>query len=249
MVEIIVPVLVVAFLFALITFTNSSSGPTQRHRRPRLSTEEKVAAIKALDLSLVRTKCAERNDWGSERALRAETEYREFLTILAEHPRETISPWSKDLDLFWHEHILDTKRYAEDCQRIFGKMVDHDPHIATDASRHRDAIKRTHVYRTLTPPTAPKVTPTDAKATGGSSDTTYMSNMVASVDCSSCGIGGGDTGHDHGSVCASGSDSHGHGGGHDGGGHGCSGHSCGGHSCGGHGCGGGSSCGGSCGGH
>jgi hypothetical protein len=30
-------------------------------------------------------------------------------------------------DLIWHEHMLDTKRYAQDCGRLFGRFLHHVP--------------------------------------------------------------------------------------------------------------------------
>ena len=30
-----------------------------------------------------------------------------------------------DIDLFWHQHILDTRAYAKDCQKVFGQFLHH----------------------------------------------------------------------------------------------------------------------------
>lgn len=188
--------------------------------------EAKLKAIAGLDLSPVARKCAERNRWTKERATMAEAEYRRFLTLLAEHPGQTISPWSMDLDLFWHEHILDTERYARDCQHIFGRMIHHDPHIASDPARHKKAKQTTDKLRG---------TSHDSAATSSAG----CSTMVAIVSCSSSHAHD----HHHGASCGSSHDSGGHAscGGSDGGG----GHSCGGSSCGGGGGCGGGGCGGS----
>ena len=43
-------------------------------------------------------------------------------------PGETIAP-SKDVDKFWHGHILDTLKYAEDCERVFGYFLHHFPYF------------------------------------------------------------------------------------------------------------------------
>ncbi len=36
----------------------------------------------------------------------------------------TVSP---EIDLFWHEHILDTKKYKQDCEMVFGRFLHHVP--------------------------------------------------------------------------------------------------------------------------
>jgi hypothetical protein len=36
---------------------------------------------------------------------------------------------SKDVDEFWHTHILQTMKYADDCQKVFGTFLHHNPHI------------------------------------------------------------------------------------------------------------------------
>jgi hypothetical protein len=36
---------------------------------------------------------------------------------------------SKDVDAFWHGHILDTMKYAEDCDQVFGYFLHHFPYF------------------------------------------------------------------------------------------------------------------------
>jgi len=43
-------------------------------------------------------------------------------------PAQSLVP-SKDIDAFWHQHILDTKKYAEDCDMIFGYFLHHFPYF------------------------------------------------------------------------------------------------------------------------
>merc|ERR1712232_106678 len=50
--------------------------------------------------------------------------YLRFLQLIAESPRmELVAP--TDVDLVWHEHILDTKNYAVDCNNLFGRLLHH----------------------------------------------------------------------------------------------------------------------------
>ena len=54
-------------------------------------------------------------------------EYRKFLALKRLEPDKTRVVPSCDVDEVWHLHILNTRRYAEDCERIFGFYLHHDP--------------------------------------------------------------------------------------------------------------------------
>lgn len=89
------------------------------------------APIAALDLSTVRTRLMHPRaglGWGEARTLAAESAYREFLLYAKQYPAETPSP-TADVDAFWHYHILDTVKYARDCQRAFGYFLHHKPDV------------------------------------------------------------------------------------------------------------------------
>jgi hypothetical protein len=55
---------------------------------------------------------------------------------------------SKDVDKFWHGHILDTLKYAEDCQNVFGYFLHHFPYFGMrgeeDAANLRAASANMH---------------------------------------------------------------------------------------------------------
>ena len=53
-------------------------------------------------------------------------EYKRFLTLRMENPGVKISP-TKLMDEVWHFHILDTNKYRDDCQNLFGRFIDHHP--------------------------------------------------------------------------------------------------------------------------
>src|SRR5215472_1851436 len=97
-------------------------------RRP---VEQVIAEIHALDLNPIKIKLMDREEghgWSREYADRMESEYKRFLMLLATHPDHTLAP-SKDVDRFWHGHILDTLKYAEDCDRVFGHFLHHFPYF------------------------------------------------------------------------------------------------------------------------
>jgi hypothetical protein len=75
--------------------------------------------------------------------MRSCIEYRRFLCALAHKRQEDlISPPTPEVDEFWHQHILDTRRYREDCERVFGRYVDHTPGLEPEEQTKADARRR-----------------------------------------------------------------------------------------------------------
>ncbi|GLU33744.1 hypothetical protein WKR88_26480 [Trinickia caryophylli] len=97
-------------------------------------------AIDALDFERIKAKLAHRTQGrlGADAIARAETGYRQFLKLAAKYPEVQVVP-SEEVDEFWHIHILDTQRYAADCERIFGHMIHHDPYLGIDADEADEA--------------------------------------------------------------------------------------------------------------
>ena len=114
------------------------------------SVGEMLAAIQALDLDCIKLKLMDKEEgmgWSRGHADRIELEYRRFLALMARFPGETIAP-TKDVDKFWHGHILDTMKYAEDCERAFGYFLHHFPYFGMrgeeDAKNLDAAAERMH---------------------------------------------------------------------------------------------------------
>ena len=90
-----------------------------------------LAAIERLDLApiLFKVTCEEDGyGWTAEHAQGIALAYKRYLVLLAKHPEVTIAP-TRDIDRFWHAHILDTRKYALDCERIFGGFLHHFPYL------------------------------------------------------------------------------------------------------------------------
>jgi len=109
-----------------------------------------VAAIQALDLDPIKLKLMDPEEgqgWSREYTDRMEVAYKRYLTLLAKFPDETIAP-TKDVDKFWHGHILDTMKYAEDCENMFGYFLHHFPYFGMrgeqDAADLHAASERMH---------------------------------------------------------------------------------------------------------
>ena len=108
--------------------------------------ERAVAAVEALDLEPIRLRVmdAERGEgWTSERAESVERAYRTYLAMLVKHPEAMESlVVSKDVDEFWHTHILHTMKYTADCQRVFGTYLHHNPQIEARSSADIERTRR-----------------------------------------------------------------------------------------------------------
>jgi hypothetical protein len=110
-------------------------------------------AIATLDLSQVRRKLIEPEPegkgWSEDVALEAERWYRRFLHIILKHPHVRPVP-NHQIDEFWHQHILDTRAYAQDCETVFGRFLHHYPYFGLngDAAQRDACFDETNVlYR------------------------------------------------------------------------------------------------------
>ena len=88
-------------------------------------------AVMQLDLEPIKMKLmhvASGEGWSREKADAVEQEYRRFLCLMKMYSEEDIAPLV-DVDTFWHYHILDTMKYAADCERVFGYFLHHYPYV------------------------------------------------------------------------------------------------------------------------
>ena len=90
-----------------------------------------IAAIETMDLSLIKFKATRQEEgygWSNDYADQMETAYKRYLILHAKYPGLTLAP-EQDVDRFWHMHILDTRKYAADCDEAFGHFVHHFPYL------------------------------------------------------------------------------------------------------------------------
>jgi hypothetical protein len=88
-------------------------------------------AVMQLDLEPIKMKLmhvASGEGWSLEKANAVEKEYRRFLCLMKMYPEEDTAPLV-DVDTFWHYHILDTMKYAADCEQAFGYFLHHYPYV------------------------------------------------------------------------------------------------------------------------
>jgi hypothetical protein len=97
------------------------------------SRDEVAAAVEAvdrIDLTPINSKLRHENPsfWTDQLIAETETNYRRFLALKMLHPSTHLSV-NKTLDEYWHQHILDTRKYAADCEEVFGQFLHHYPYF------------------------------------------------------------------------------------------------------------------------
>lgn len=104
---------------------------------------EVIAAIQALDLESVKLRIMhpERGQgWTRDHADSIENAYKNFLSMLVKYPDDAGDILlSEDVDEFWHAHILQTMKYADDCEHLFGNFLHHNPQIGEGSPERRAA--------------------------------------------------------------------------------------------------------------
>jgi hypothetical protein len=87
-------------------------------------------------------------EWTHQRTMQAIAQYRQFLYLIYLYPNRSLVP-SQDIDRVWHHHILDTMKYVQDCQMLFGYFVHHFPYFGLrgESDRHswQAAVEQTQV--------------------------------------------------------------------------------------------------------
>ena len=116
-----------------------------------MSTHTEYAPFKALDLNPIKTKLmheASGEGWSEARTNAVETEYRRFLFLMKKYPDAGASP-TVDVDTFWHYHILDTMKYARDCEAVFGFFLHHYPYVGIAAGTEGEHVQAGERMRAL----------------------------------------------------------------------------------------------------
>ena len=107
--------------------------------------------IQNLDLARIMWKMGDPEEgkrFTPQRLAQAEMDYRRFLHLHLQYPGLEIVP-TKLIDEVWHQHILDTRAYAKDCQDMFGEFLHHYPyfgmHGEEDQANLQTCFERTQV--------------------------------------------------------------------------------------------------------
>lgn len=104
-----------------------------------------IPNIANIDLEMVKMKITESDEgmgWTAEQCEDAELEYKRYLTLCKKYPYPdySIVP-NKIMDTMWHYHILDTRAYCRDSDKVFGGYFHHFPYFGL---RGEDDVKNLH---------------------------------------------------------------------------------------------------------
>ena len=117
-------------------FTARNAGVLTRHmmRRGLIDTvplrpvppmkEDLWERVATMDLSPVVQQLVDYRGWTAKRAAAAERRYRRFFYLKAAMPTNNAAP-TTEVDEFWHEHIINTRRYGPDCEQVAGQFLHH----------------------------------------------------------------------------------------------------------------------------
>jgi hypothetical protein len=116
---------------ALSAVTGEFRHDLQAARRAmfREPTEAALQELFARDARMrhIIRRAEQKHGWKLDETEQAVREYRRHLLLRYLHPGLRLAAMNKLGDLLWHEHIIDTDKYRQDCERIFGGVLDHQP--------------------------------------------------------------------------------------------------------------------------
>jgi hypothetical protein len=103
--------------------------------------QEAKVCVDSLNLFWPLRKAAYLHKWDEEKAANIEAQYRQFFAMIALD--EDLAPPNADVDDLWHEHILNTRRYARDCEKVHGKFIHHSSMDGVEESARTALVART----------------------------------------------------------------------------------------------------------
>jgi hypothetical protein len=96
--------------------------------------------IAALDLEPIKFKLVKEGEYTCEDVETLDKWYRRFLFLTFKYKDRPIVV-SEAIDAFWHQHILDTRKYAQDCEAVFGEMLHHFPYFGLRGDEDYRALR------------------------------------------------------------------------------------------------------------
>jgi hypothetical protein len=101
-----------------------------QHQRHDTELEHALKRVAHIDLHRISNKLHYENPefWTRDLLERTEEAYRRFLALNLLYPTKILAV-NRVLDEYWHCHIIDTRKYAEDCTLVFGGILHHYPYF------------------------------------------------------------------------------------------------------------------------
>lgn len=101
-----------------------------------------LSKVAEVDFTMLKNKLGVEYGWSEEHRNEAEDLYRKFLALNMVYPERKICP-TGPIDEFWHAHILDTRAYAADCDKLFGQFLHHFPYFGMRGPEDRQNLEDT----------------------------------------------------------------------------------------------------------
>jgi len=99
--------------------------------------------IYGLNLKQIMVSIRKKERWSAKRAKDAEHWYKNFLWMCYLNRKRPVAALGRDADIVWHNHILDTVRYRDDCDKIFRGYLDHRPFFGKLTKADEEAVEET----------------------------------------------------------------------------------------------------------
>lgn len=96
--------------------------------------DEAMAVVDSIDFNQMNDKLVDFYSWSKEDVSLMNDYYKKWLSLHVCYPELATAP-SMKLDEYWHMHILDTQKYMEDCQMVFGRYLHHYPYFGLEGDK------------------------------------------------------------------------------------------------------------------
>ena len=102
-----------------------------------------ISKLTQLDLQPIAYSLIHSNEekWNIQKTNQAISAYQMFLLLIYLYPNSQLVP-NQEIDRVWHYHILDTMKYAEDCEMLFGKFIHHFPYFGKRGKIDRENLRK-----------------------------------------------------------------------------------------------------------
>lgn len=105
--------------------------------------QKTLIEIEQLNFQMLKMKLMDKDDgegWTYQECENAEWKYKMFLKLIYLYPNESVVP-DREMDKFWHYHILDTRDYITITSKIFGKYIHHYPYFGLNGAEGKQDLK------------------------------------------------------------------------------------------------------------
>jgi len=106
---------------------------------PTLDDKTLQSRIESLDLEPIKFKLVREKSYDRTQVEALAKWYKRFLFLTFKYRGQSIVV-CEGIDAFWHQHILDTQKYAADCNAVFGEFLHHFPYFGLRGDDDQQAL-------------------------------------------------------------------------------------------------------------